>query len=615
MQGFLYFIAPSSALSRLMKLHLLKLFILGLGLIITVAVLSPGLKGDFFFDDISNIVENKHIQIEELSLSTLRQSTEGPVAGPLGRPISVLSFAITYYFFGLDAYSFKAINLLIHLVNGLLVAFLIHLLLVKPSLKVSSPVRDWLPLWVSIVWLLHPINVLPIMLPVQRMTLLSGTFLLLGLITQLIAIGSAGRKKWALTCLAWFVFWPLAVFSKETGLLFPLYVLVVSFFFLDEKTFLKRKVFLWSLIGLLLVIALSAISLLRWDWLSQAYGIRTFTLQERLMTEARVVWFYAAQIVAPQYSAFAIYLDDFLISKNLFIPLSTIISILGWAVIILGAYNYRSKWPVVCLGIAWFIAGHSLESTFLPLEIAHEHRNYMPSIGLILAIGFIGGNLIPKLKVDHKKVSTVVIAVIPLLILSLFTWMRADQIGQPLLSSQIEASRHPESPRANFSAAHSLFRAGLGDQNDPIGAHQIRYYFLQSSKLDKSLKHGYVGLIVWSCASGRPIDIEWIDELTYRLQHTPFSPGDRKLPQDLLDHLLHMPTCLSREQALRLFESGSNNRKLDPVLRADFLEAASNYELLVSLNPPSAKNYLFEAAELMPDDPQLNRKLKSFVSP
>lgn len=595
------------------KFAILKSCLLILGLITTIAVMSSGLKGSFFFDDISNIVENEHIQIKELSLSSLHGSIKGPVAGPLGRPVSVLSFAITYYFFGLDAFSFKAVNLLIHLLNGLLVAWLIHLLLINASQKVTPIIRNWLPIWVAIAWLLHPINNLPVMLAVQRMTLLSGTFLLLGLITQLVALNSTGKKKWVLACMAWLVFWPLAVLSKETGLLFPLYVLVVSFFLLG-KTFLSKRVLLWGLIGLLLVIAVAAMNYLGWSWLSQAYEVRTFTLAERLMTEARVLWFYAAQIIAPRFSAFAIYLDEFAVSKSLFKPLSTIISIAGWAVIVLGIYCYRSKWPVLCFGIAWFIAGHSLESTFLPLEIAHEYRNYMPSIGLILGIGFIGGTFLSRLKADYKKTFTVLIAVIPLLILSLFTWMRADQIGQPLLSSQIEASRHPASPRANFAAAHTLFKAGFGDQNDSIGAQQVRYYFLESSSLDKSFKHGHLGLIVWSCASGRPVDTAWIDELTHRLQHTPFSPGDRKLPHDLLDHLLHMPTCLSRDQALRLFESGSNNRKLDNVLRADFLEAASNYELLVSLNPSSAKNYLSKAAELVPEDHQLNRKLKSFGS-
>ena len=42
--------------------------------------------------------------------------------------------------------------------------------------------------------------------------------------------------------------------------------------------------------------------------------------------------------------------------------------------------------PLVSFGIAWFLVGHGMESTFLPLEIVHEHRNYLPLFGILLAV-------------------------------------------------------------------------------------------------------------------------------------------------------------------------------------------------------------------------------------
>src|SRR5690606_31532083 len=207
-------------------------------------------------------------------------------------------------------------------------------------------------------------------------------------------------------------------------------------------------------------------AILGWDWLHLAYATRAFSLEERLLTEARVLWFYVAQIVVPNFAAFGIYLDGIPVSKNLFAPPSTIISLLGWAVAIAALFFWRLRQPVLWMGMAWFLAGHSLESTFLPLEIAYEHRNYAPSVGLIFGIGFFVASCLQKLKLDHKKIAFTLVAVIPLLMLALFTWLRAQQLGDPLVGPQIEASRHPLSARANYAAAATLMQSGYGDARD-----------------------------------------------------------------------------------------------------------------------------------------------------
>lgn len=35
------------------------------------------------------------------------------------------------------------------------------------------------------------------------------------------------------------------------------------------------------------------------------------------------------------------------------------------------------------------LVGHSMESSFLPLELVYEHRNYLPNIGIIVLIAYI----------------------------------------------------------------------------------------------------------------------------------------------------------------------------------------------------------------------------------
>ncbi len=586
--------------------------------VLVLAAFAPGLSGGFFFDDNPNIVSNNAIQVEDLTFSSLKGSLQGPTAGPLGRPVSVLSFALTHYFFGLDPFAFKAINLVIHCINGLLVAWLVVLMLRNERCaQISENGKTWLPLWVAAIWLLHPINVVPVLLTVQRMTLLSGTFMLLALIGHLKGMSKpAGWAKWGWLVAAWLVFWPLSVLSKETGFLFPLYVLVITFFS-GTATVLPSEGRRWVVPAVLLslvIVAAGMLSFLGWGWLDAAYAARPFSLAQRLLTEARVLWFYAAQIVIPDFGAFALYHDDIAISTGILHPLETLFALLGWSGVILGLWRFRHQQPILCLAAAWFLVGHSLESSFLPLEIAHEYRNYVPSFGLFLGVSYLGAAILEKLKLDHRVLTVSLVAIVPVLVLALFTWIRADQMGNPLVGSQIEAGRHPQSARANYAAALALMQAGYGDAGDPIGAHSVQYYLQQAGAVDPSFKLGHVGLIVWRCASGRTVEREWIDELARRLEHTPMSPADADIPDSLLKPLLTMPKCLHRSDARRLFIAGAANPTAKRQLQAKFLDDASAYELLVSFDPSSARDYLAKASILSPDEQRL-RRLENFELP
>ena len=586
-------------------------------LVLTLVVMAPGLQGEFFFDDDPNIVKNDSVHIEELTIFSLKSSITGPSAGPLGRPVSVLSFALTHYFFGLDPFAFKAVNLALHCVNGLLVAWLVTLLLqVLNGIQLSVNAKRWLPVWVAAIWLIHPINVVPVLLAVQRMTLLSGMFMLLALICHLKA-QSITKEKWVFwICLAssWLLFWPLSILSKETGLLFPLYLLVINVFSRSdsaEQEKRKSRVIMVSAISLLMI-TITMQSFLGWGWLEAGYGMRSFTLTERLLTEARVLWFYVAQTLIPDHNAFGIYLDDFVLSTGIFYPQQTIFALMGWGGVITGIWFFRIRYPLLSFAVAWFLVGHSLESTFLPLEIVHEYRNYIPSIGLILGAGYMGAVVLQKLKLDYRKLMIILVFTIPILVLAMFTWMRADQLGSPLVGSQIEATRHSQSARANYSAALALVQYGYGDSGDPIGGQQIQYYFQQAGAADSTFKIGYLGLIVWGCASERGVDKLWVDELAFRLEHTPLSPRDRDIPSNLLELLLELPKCLDRADAIRLFVAGASNSSSIGPLRANFFEAASDYELLVSVDPYSAKKHLVKAFAVSPNNAALRRKLKKF---
>lgn len=585
----------------------------------TVVVYLQALHGGFLFDDFSNIVENTSVHLTSLSVSGLGACLEGVSAGPLGRPVSVLSFALTHWAFGLDPYAFKAINLAIHLINGLLVGRLISLLLKQEfSWQFSESARIWLPLWVAGAWLLHPIHFVAISMAVQRMTLLAAMFTLLALISHLKAVRSPERSllKWAWALLAWTVCWPLAVLSKETGLLFPLFAMLIAFFAGDRvRSGTREKSQPYSfLAGAIALVAIGMYWRIGLSWVDAGYSVRDFTMYERLLTQSRVLWFYLRQIILPDHDSFALYLDWFTISRGLFQPESTFLSILAWVGAIAAAIKYRSRQPALAFGLAWFLVGHSMESTFIPLEIAHEHRNYLPALGCILAVGVLGSQVFAQLNFQQSKTVPFVVSIGVLFALAALTGMRSAQMSNPLIGAQIEATRHDLSARANYVAASTLIRAGYGDGDDPMGGKNVRYYFEQAERSDNGFKLGYFGLIVWACSSGRSVERVWLDDFAERLESTAFAYGHFSLPQALVKTFTSMPDCLPRNDVLKLFEAGARNPRLRSGVRSRFLEAAADYELLISHDAIAAREYYLRSISFDTGNVRLKNKIEGLSS-
>src|SRR5687767_5190088 len=84
-------------------------------LLVVGAVYWPGLAGGFVFDDYPSIVNNPSLRLFDGSLASLADVSSGGLASPWGRPLSLASFAFTYYLTDGHPYYFKLTNLFIHL--------------------------------------------------------------------------------------------------------------------------------------------------------------------------------------------------------------------------------------------------------------------------------------------------------------------------------------------------------------------------------------------------------------------------------------------------------------------------------------------------------------------
>ncbi len=439
--------------------------------LITYLIYLPGLGGSFVFDDYHNIVRNYQIHVKSFTLADISQlfsSADEQTHIISSRPVAKLSFAMNYFIGGLVPYGFKLVNLLIHLLTAWTIFLVVSWISRADRLfeyNIYHPVKPeyscWIALLAAVIWVVHPLNVSTVLYAVQRMTQLSTLFTLLGFAAYLRCRLSQFENSQATGHLALFtglfICWPLGMLSKENAVILPLLCLVAEitlFRFVAMSTLLRR---LYQILGLT-IFATVVYFLYNPDFIMSTYQIRDFTLEQRLMTESRVLWTYVHSLLLPDLARMGLYLDDFPLSTGLLHPVSTLLSIIAWSVVFLSAIILRHRLPILSFSILWFLVGHFIESSFLALEIAFEHRNYLPGIGVILGMSWCALTLYQQ----QEKLRPVfrLTGICILILLITLTLLRNHQWSTAGEHIESEVRHHPLSYRANDDLARQLMKVG-----------------------------------------------------------------------------------------------------------------------------------------------------------
>jgi len=413
----------------------------------------PGIGGPWVFDDYASLLGNLFIKVDKPDWDALYRATWSFDGSPLHRPIAMLSFALNHWFAGgfQSTVPFKAVNIAIHGINALLVYFLcLQLFRAAPiSPRVAgnqfATSQHWWALLLASIWLVHPIQLTSVLYVIQRMTSLSATFSLLALLSYFHARTSRNTRAWP-WYLATAILLLMSVFTKENGILTLLYFPLIEILILQnhplflkwKKLSLRHKQVIYVAIGIVSTALVTAIVL----WSLPGYDYRTFTPTERLLTEARVLVFYLSLILVPRINALSLFHDDISISTSLVAPWTTLPSILILGVLLLSAVLLRRQNPLFTFGIFWFFIGHLLESTIFGLEIAHEHRNYLPSLGILIALVSLLGPHVSRLGTR----ALVALATVILLVFGSTTLLRSYQWSSFTKLYAFEALHHPDSP-------------------------------------------------------------------------------------------------------------------------------------------------------------------------
>lgn len=365
---------------------LLILFGMFVVLAAIAALYSSALSGTFHFDDEVNLWG-----LERVVSGDWYWFVFGGQHLPFGRALALLSFVPQASSWPNDPAAFLFVNVLIHLTNTVLVMAFCYLLacLIRNSHRHSL----WIAILAGGVWGVLPIHASASLMIVQRMTTLAASFSLLAMIAYLVGRRvHEARPKLGLTLifLAMPLFTLAAMAAKEVAVMVPLYCLVIEFFLLREfrpaSGSLKLPINL-SLIGVFGFVLVFVIG--GYFYFDDSYGGRSYDLNQRLLTQARVVTDYLMLFVYPRSQQFSPFHDAFEISTGLFSPVQTAVSVTFLISLLLSAWIFRKRFYVFSFSVFWFFSGHLLESTFIPLELYFEHRNYLPLIAFCFGIAFV----------------------------------------------------------------------------------------------------------------------------------------------------------------------------------------------------------------------------------
>jgi len=430
-------------------------------LLLIIVIYANTLKVPFYFDDLAVI--SKKLKVDNFSSKELYNVSINGLAK--NRPISNLTLALNYNL-SKNPLFFHLVNISIHILCFLFVFLFIKELLTLPSVPQRYKRNSInIALVSSAFWALHPLQTQAVTYIVQRMTSLCTLFFLMSLYFYLRARNS---KRLYFYFLSGFSFL-FALGSKEISATLPIFIILIEWIFF--RTDMKK---LLIIVLITIIISLSASYLFMQgqlkgtvhSLLQNKYSNRDYLITERLMTQPRVIAHYISLTLFPFYTRYV--LDyGFNPSRSLISPISTLFSLIFVLVTVFMAFLTLKKNTILSFCIFSFWLGHSIEGSIFNLEIAFEHRMYMPSIFLILSIIAISFDFAGRIKIK-KKYLTIFSGVL-IIYLGINTHLRNDLWRDKIkfYSHNIKKTPHNWRPYHNLGTSY----ATKGEYNKAIDSY------------------------------------------------------------------------------------------------------------------------------------------------
>lgn len=432
-------------------------------------------------------------------------SGEGYAFSPR-RFIGFLTFALNYHFGGTNVVGYHVVNLTIHLMTACLVYVLASITFRVPFFAHRAPISQsaiiFIPLFAALLFVAHPIQTQAVTYIVQRLASLATFFYLAAVISyvkaRLVMVASDKRlpvtgetiatgnntagQSWRM--IGWFglalACALLAMRTKEIAATLPLVILTYEFFFFGASE-RKNRLLLIAPILMILVIFISPVLFGKpmTEILSAAdQQTRLQTMMPRadyLLTQFSVIATYLRLLVLPINQN----LDyDYPVFSSFLTPQVMVGFLLISALLILAVWLYRKSdtqalnsdqppstvhlYRLIAFGICWFFITLLVESSFIPIiDVIFEHRLYLPTIGIFIAVA-AGGALLMK-RLPSFMYGWVIAATI-ILIFTGATHLR-NRVWQTSFSLWSDvAAKSPGKDRVHDNLGQALSAQGLVEE-------------------------------------------------------------------------------------------------------------------------------------------------------
>ena len=449
-------------------------------LLVAAAVYSGTLDHSFHADDKENIWNNSFIQISNLSVNELAKAVSESVNDK--RPVANISFALNYYFHGLEVRGYHVVNIIIHLLAGIMLFYFIKKTLCIPLVRDKLGEAAFIPFFTALIWMVHPLHTQSVTYIVQRMNSMGAMFFIMAMLFYVKARLTSERVKKILFFVTSIIAGLFAFGSKQNTVTLPLFILLYEWYFFQDLRlkFSRQQLFWIATISCLFVFVLYLfLGTSPLNRLFPSYAGRPFSMAERVLTQPMVVLHYISLIFYPEPGR--LNLDyDFPLSYSLFSPVETSIAIL----LIIGmlglALLTARKYRMYSFCILWFLGNLVIESSTIPLEIIFEHRTYLPSMMVICLLVIIFHRFIV-----NKKILIACLVSVALLF-SYWTYTR-NKVWQDELTLWADIyEKSPNKPRVNQHYGVALYNAKRVDEAIPILLKALQLY-VEETKLQKNV--------------------------------------------------------------------------------------------------------------------------------
>lgn len=406
----------------------------------TWALYAQTLNSPFLFDDFFYIQDNPHIHLNQLDGASFAFIFEGPA---WNRPLPMLSFALTYNFFGLDVQPYHVFNLVLHIAT----AFVLFLCL-QSILRIAAK-NSWLDpclernifaiaFFCALLWCIHPLHTQTVNYLSQRMNGMAAFFFILSVYAYLKARTSP--KHTAVFIVLCITSALAALGSKQNAATLPCIVFIFEWLFFQKAdwAWLRRK------IPYLLMAMVLVVSIIAMFTKPEEHRFLEHFDGSKLLTQLRVNAHYLSLLCFPKPSR-RVFDYDYALSTSLFEPWTTFASLIMF--VILGALilAYLRRYPLVAFCFLWYFSNLIIESTYVVFEVIFEYRTYLPS--MLFFVPFALGGMHVAHKCRLKRWSLWALILIPLSTSALWTYERNEVWRDDITFWQDNVKKSPEKAR------------------------------------------------------------------------------------------------------------------------------------------------------------------------